>query len=115
MRGPTRDQGAGRPGVGEELAALLTASDDAEDIRLGEADSGSIGADFQLETVATLTAVVAALFFDGPIVPKLYSLLRRHPGTRVTIETPTRSATLEVHGKLSEESLSRVLAQLARS
>jgi hypothetical protein len=67
-----------------------------------------------LETVATITAIVSALFFDGPIVPQLCAVLRRHRGTRISIETPTRSVSIEVTGDLSEVSLKKILNELAK-
>lgn len=108
---PIRIQGD--PAVVEEVAALVKESEEAEYVRTEQDDSGGIGADFALETVATVIAIASTLFFDGAIVPKLYALLRRHRGTRISIETPTRSVTIEVTGDLSEESLRKVLSELA--
>ena len=98
-----------------EIAELLQASDGAEYLRTEEDDSGGIGADFALETVATLIAIASALFFDGPIVPKLYAILHRHRGTHVSIETSTRSVSVDVNGDLSEAALRKVLDELART
>jgi hypothetical protein len=101
--------------VVEEIAALIQASEDAQYLRTEQDDSAGIGADFALETVATVIAIASALFFDGPIVPKLYAVLRRHRGTRISIETPTCSVSVEVTGDLSEESLRKALAELAKA
>lgn len=105
----------GDPAVIDDIAAVVQASDDAEYLRTEVDDSGGIGANFELETVATAIAIASALFFEGPIVPKLYALLRRHRGTRISIETPTRSISVEVTGDLSEASLRQALRELARN
>ena len=105
----------GDPDLIDEVAALVKASDDAEYLRTEQDDSGGIGADFDLVTVATVIATVSSLFFNGPIVPKLYAVLCRHRGTRIIFETPTRSVLVEVNGDLSEESLRKVLNELAKA
>lgn len=105
----------GPPLVIAEVAALVQAADDAEYLRTELDDSGGIGADFGLETVATVIAIASALFFDGPVVPKLYSVLRRHRGSRISIETPTRSVSIEIAGDFSQDSLRKVLQELAKA
>jgi|GEM_PF-4283534 len=102
----------GDPSVIEEIAALIEESDDAKYLRTEQDDSGGIGADFVLETIATVIAIASNLFFDGPIVPKLFTVLRRHPGTRISIETPTRTVSITSTGSLSEESLQNILREL---
>lgn len=112
-RRPIRIQGD--PAVVEEIAALVCVSDDAEYVRTEQDDSGGIGADFDLDTAAALIAIVSHLFFNGPIVPKLYEVLHRHRGTRISIETPTHSVLVEVTGHFSEQSLRKVLNELAKA
>ncbi|MFF4427121.1 hypothetical protein ACFY04_41355 [Streptomyces sp. NPDC001549] len=109
---PMRIQGD--PDVIEEIAALVRESDVAEYMRTEEDDSGGIGADFNLEAVATLIGIASSLFFEGPIVPKLYGILRRRPGARISVETPTGSVSIKVTGDFSEESLYRALSELTR-
>ncbi|WP_030722428.1 hypothetical protein [Streptomyces sp. NRRL F-2580] len=109
---PIRIQGD--PDVIKEIEALMRESDDAQYLRTEEDDSGGIGADFELDTVATIIGIASSLFFDGPIIPKLYGILRRHRGTRISVETPTGSVSITASGDFSEESLRRALWELTR-
>ncbi|MFD5564440.1 hypothetical protein [Kitasatospora griseola] len=98
----------------EEIVALVRESNDVEYVRTDVDDSGGIGADFNLETVATLIGIATSLFFDGPIVPKLYGILRQRRGDWISVETPTGSVLIKVDGDFSEESLYRALNELTR-
>jgi predicted nicotinamide N-methyase len=110
MAGKTSVQIQGDPPVIEEIAAVISGSDEAELVRTESSDQAGIGADFALETVAVIIAIVSDVFFDKPIVPALFKILRRHKGTKITIETPTRTVSIESTADLSEESLQRILA-----
>lgn len=107
---PIRIQGD--PEVIEEIAALVRSSSHARFVRVEQDDQGGIGADFVLETVATLIAIASGLFFEKPILPNLYKLLNRHKGTTITIETPTQTVSIESTKDLSLESLKAVLDAL---
>jgi hypothetical protein len=102
----------GEPDVIDEIADLVQSSGEAEFLRVEQDDTGGIGADFALETVATIIAIVSGLFFDKPIVPKLWDILHRHRGTRVVIETPTQTVTIESTKELTKESLQTALTAL---
>jgi hypothetical protein len=102
----------GEPDVIGEISGLVQASDQAEFLRVEQDDTGGIGADFALETVATIIAIVSGLFFDKPIIPKFWEILHRHRGTRVTIETPAQTLTIESTSELSKESLQAALSAL---
>jgi hypothetical protein len=105
----------GDPEVIDEIAQLVQESGAAKLDRIERDESAGIGADFVLETVATIIAIVSGVsgpLFDKPIVPGLWKILRRHRGTRVTIETPTRTITIESTGDLNEESLRTALDAL---
>lgn len=105
----------GDPAVVEDIAALIQENDDAQYIRTELDDSGGIGADFILETIATLIAIASALFFDGPIVPQLYSVLHRHRGTRISIETSGKTVVIKIDGDFSEEKLRNILIELMKA
>ena len=71
----------GDPEVIDEISQLLRDSEQAELVRIERDDSGGIGADFVLETVATIIAIVSGasgLLFDKPLVPGLWKVLHRH-------------------------------------
>jgi hypothetical protein len=105
----------GDPGVIDEISRLVQDSEQAKLVRIERDDSGGIGADFDLETVATIIAIVSSLadlLFDKPLVPGLWKILHRHKGTRVSIETPARTVTIESTGELTEESLRTALDAL---
>ena len=99
----------GEPDVIEALAGLVKGSDEAELIRVEQDDTGGIGADFDLATIATVVAAVSKVFFTA-VLPALLKVLRRHPGSKITIETPTRTVTVVATGDLSAKSLKRILA-----
>ena len=105
----------GEPDVVGEISELIQASKDAEFVRLEQDDTGGIGADFALETVATVIAIVSGVFFDKPIVPALWNILHRHKGTKVTIETPTQTLTIESTGNLTKDSLQIALDALLQN
>lgn len=105
----------GEPAVIEEISELVRESDEAELVRVEQIDSGGIGADFDLNTTASLVTIASFLFFEGGIVPKLWSILRRHPGTKVTIETPTRTVSIESTEALTPEALGTILGALAKA
>jgi hypothetical protein len=102
----------GEPDVIGEISEVVKASDKAEFVRAEQDDTGGIGADFVLETVATIVIIASGLFFDEPIVPKLWGILRRHRGTKIMIETPTQTVTIESTGELTKESLQTALNAL---
>lgn len=105
----------GDPEVINEIAQLVQDSQHAELVRIERDDSAGIGADFMLETVATIIAIVSGvsgLLFDKPLVSGLWKILHRQRGTRVTIETPTRTITIESTSDLTEESLQTALKAL---
>ena len=101
----------GGPEVITEISALIEASDQAQLIRVEQDDSG-VGADFILETIAAIVAIVSALFFDKPIVPQLWEILHRHQGTKLTFESATQTVTIESTGKLTIEDLTKALSAL---
>jgi hypothetical protein len=111
QRRPVRFQGD--PDVVAEVEALLKAEDDVEYVRTEVDDSAGIGADFDLETLSTVVALVPVLFFEGPVLAKLYRLLRPRRGSRFSIETPTGSVTIAVDGEFSEAALGEMLRRLA--
>jgi hypothetical protein len=102
------------PDVMTEIEALLRADDagseGVESVQIATVESDGMGADFGVEILAALLAIVSHLFFDGPIVPKLYKLLRKHRGKRVTIDTETRKITIEVTDDFTLEQLKALLA-----
>jgi hypothetical protein len=102
----------GEPDVIGEISELVQASEQAEFLRVEQDDTGGIGADFALETVATIIAIVSGLFFDNTLIPKLWDVLHRHRGTRILIETPTQSISIESTGELTTEKLKTVLDAL---
>ncbi|MEU5282095.1 hypothetical protein AB0G87_37430 [Streptomyces asoensis] len=95
---PVRIQGD--PEVIKEIEALVRESDDAHYLRTEQDDSGGIGADFDLATVATIVGMASSLFFDGP--------------TRISVETPAGSVSITASGDFSEDSLRRALRELTR-
>lgn len=103
----------GEPDVIGELAAALEPADGVDVLRVETDDTAGIGADFALETVATLIAIASGLFVDGPLVPALWGILRKHRGTTISVETPTRTVTVRSDADLSEESVRAILAALA--
>ena len=105
----------GDPEVIGEISELIRGSDEAQFIRVEMDDTGGVGADFILETVATVISIVSGVFFDKPIVPKLWEILHRHKGTKITIETPTQTLTIESTGSLTKESLQTALSVLLQN
>jgi hypothetical protein len=105
----------GEPPVIQEIAALVQDSEAAEVLRIETDDEGGIGADFDLETVSTIIGIASNLFFAGPMIPALLGIFRRHKGTKVTIETPTRSVSIESNKELSLDQLQEMLGALARA
>ncbi|HET9168109.1 MAG TPA: hypothetical protein VFN97_01700 [Actinospica sp.] len=95
-----------------EIESLIRESDGSgvKYVRTDEVEADEMGADFILETIAAVVAIVDALFFDGAIVPRLFGILRRHHGTRIRVDTPTGKVTIEVTKDLSEEQLRDLLA-----
>ena len=108
---PIRVQGD--PEVIDDVAALMDGAEECDLLRIETDDLGGIGADFALETVATAVGLASALFFDGAIVPSLWRLLRRHKGTTITIETPTRSVSITSSDDLTPEMLGDLVATLS--
>lgn len=102
----------GAPDVIAEIESLIreSESDGVKYVRTDKIESDEMGADFGIELIAAIVAIVDALFFDGAIVPKLYNILHRHRGTRIRINTPTGKITIEVTKDLSEEQLRNLLA-----
>jgi hypothetical protein len=105
----------GDPDVISEITELIKDSNAVKFIRVEQDDSGGVGADFILETIATVIAIASSLFFDEPIVPKLWEILHRHKGTKITVETPTQTLTIESSGDLSIESLQTALSALLQN
>jgi hypothetical protein len=72
------------------------------------------GADFALETVATVVALVSAVFVDGPIVPAIVAKLKGTKRKKITIETPLRSVEITSSENLSEEEVRGILRVLTQ-
>jgi hypothetical protein len=58
--------------------------------------------------------MASTLFFDKAIVPTLWNLLRRRPGSRLSIETPTRTVEIRSSIELTEDEVERLIASLGR-
>jgi hypothetical protein len=103
----------GDPELVEEVARLMEASDGAQVLsRKTERDSDT-GVDFDLSLVMEVVGFVSALFFSGPIVPSLVKALRKKPGSKITIETPTRTVSIVSSTELSDDEVRRLIASLA--
>ena len=101
----------GNPGLMEEVEVLLRESDEAEvtTSRIGE---GGEGLDYDIEVLSTVVGLVSTLFLDGAIVPALWKALRRHKGSSVVVETPTRTVKITSTGELTEREVRALLKTL---
>ena len=104
---PVRIQGD--PAVIGDITELLDESSEAQSVRVDEDSTGGIGADFALETIATITAIVSSLFFQKPIVPSLLAILRKKEGTKITIESPVRTVTIQSNRALTPAALEDII------
>lgn len=103
----------GDPETINEIAGLIRESGAAESVRVDTEEDTGVGSDFALETVAAAIAILSTLFFDRAIVPSLWQLLRKkRPGTKVVIETPTRTVSIVASTALTEDELRAILAPL---
>src|SRR5690242_21010938 len=87
----------GDPELVEDIARLLEANDGAEIVRHETEEDTDTGVDFGLVEIATLVGLVSNLsgfFFQAPIGLSLLQIFRKKPGSKITIETPTRTVSI---------------------
>ncbi len=66
-----------------------------------------------LGAVAAVVAIVSQTFFDGPLVPTLFRVLRRTKPQRIKISSPFREITFEPSQPMTEDELRAALRRLA--
>jgi hypothetical protein len=104
----------GDPELVEEVARLLETSDGAQILARNTETDDDTGVDFDLSSVIEVVGLVSTLFFSGPIVPSLLRALRRNPGSKITIETPTRTVSIVSSTELHPDEVRRLIESLAR-
>jgi hypothetical protein len=69
---------------------------------------------FDIGTVASIVALIQFAAIDGPFLPKLWNVFRRHQPNELVIQTPFKSVHLQWTGDVTEAQLTAALHELLR-